>query len=171
MTKMIDTDPHEYLKYKPTPVTSNKPDHEKTKEDWKREMEEKFACFGLRFIDENTPSEMPVELRKRIARRDKWYDFTNQMKEFFEPVICTPLAILFCVLAFVARLASYISCLGLFAGGWLLYQSFCASDKFWLVWKADHFLEAIFYLVLPFAGFLLSALLSKIYDYFDLRAY
>lgn len=170
MAEKLNKDPHEYLKYKPTKPTcssANKPAHEKTIEEITQELREIGACFNIKIGDE----EMGVEWRRQKARDEKWNAFWSNLKDFVEPIICTPLAILFGVLSFIAKVASYISCLGLFAGGYLLYQSFCASSELMPVWKAENFYEAIFYIVLPFGAFLLSALVSAIHDFFDLRAF
>ena len=98
-------------------------------------------------------------------------DFFEGLKNFFEPIICTPLAILFGILTFAGRLAAYISCIGLFVGGWNLYQSFCASGLSLELLKMESFRNGWLYIILPFVAFLLASLLEKIHDFFDLRAF
>lgn len=170
MTKKMNSCPYDLSLAKPSkPYTniSSVTGREKTIEEITADLREAGAMFNIKIGEE----EMGVEWRRQKAREEKWRAFWTKLKDFFEPIICTPLAILFGIIAFVAKLASYISCLGLFAGGWLLYQSFCASSKMVPVWKTENFFEAIFYIVLPFGAFLVSALFSAIHDYFDLRAF
>lgn len=132
---------------------------------------ERFGCGNIVRYGNDIFRDTPTKKMRKIKLLAKWMDFCDNLKDFLVPIICTPLSILFGIIAFVAKLASYVSCLGLFAGGWLLYQSFYASSKLEPVWKTENFFEAIIYILLPFVVFLVSAMLSAIHDYFNLRAY
>ena len=131
------------------------------------EIQEKARQLGYKV---STKEEM-LATEERMRKMDKRDAKIRSFLGFIRSVVYTPLSIAFRAVSVVTRIIAGISSLGLIAGVYCLYQSFCAL-KDGVPWgEIETLSQAGSFIVFPFIAYFVAEVTERIWIYLHDNAF